>query len=347
MANDLDLESLERGDIDLSGCDFTGADVSHRILRGRNFNGAKFQGANMSNTDFSGSEMVTTQLFSIDANNAIFDGCKIQAAILSADFTNTSCITTAFHNSNIQGTKFHGCNLTGASFVGASIDDATSFDGAIYDESTAFDSATVSRATARGDIFRYYEFSNGRLQRKAGEPPLSEKPVERLVLETSKIQTASIIRSLNDKPTEIAEMAASLASLLKAEIANLEANKPNEPERLTQYDDFLDLLRTLAFELDKLHSAIDAAKTSAAPLPEKYTPASVVVASARGILSTWLNEKGSSIVDSGFRVGLLGASTAFLGLCGAPDAAAFYIASALVGGERVIDVVKAVVSGKG
>ncbi|WP_081851389.1 pentapeptide repeat-containing protein [Bradyrhizobium sp. URHD0069] len=54
MANSDDMNLLETGATDLSGCDFASADLSKRQLAGRDFSGANLSNANAEGADFSG-----------------------------------------------------------------------------------------------------------------------------------------------------------------------------------------------------------------------------------------------------------------------------------------------------
>ncbi len=70
---------------------------------------------------------------------------------------------------------------------------------------------------------------------------------------------AMVERRLGERPTEIREAARKLSKAIADQIAELNASKPNEPDRLAQQNDFIAFLQTIAAGLDALAEAIDSA----------------------------------------------------------------------------------------
>jgi hypothetical protein len=81
---------------------------------------------------------------------------------------------------------------------------------------------------------------------------------------------ATVERRLGERPTEIREAARKLSKAIADQIAELNASKPNEPDRLAQQSDFIAFLETIAAGLDTLAEAVDSA--IAAGSPDKPEP---------------------------------------------------------------------------
>ena len=70
---------------------------------------------------------------------------------------------------------------------------------------------------------------------------------------------ATVERRLSERPEEISEGARALSKAIADQIAELNASKPNEPDRLAQQNDFVVFLQTIAGGLDALAESIDRA----------------------------------------------------------------------------------------
>jgi hypothetical protein len=81
---------------------------------------------------------------------------------------------------------------------------------------------------------------------------------------------ATVQRRLSERPEEIRETARALSKAIADQIAELNASKPNEPDRLAQQNDFVAFLQTIAHGLDALAENID--KAIAAGSAEKPEP---------------------------------------------------------------------------
>lgn len=167
MADDLDLQELERGALDLAATDLEGATLTARNLQGRNFKRAK-----LTATDFSGSKL----------ENTVFEGAQTSgmkaagASFLRADFKNTAVVQINFSGSDLREASFRyspivNCDfsradLRGADFRNCNFVDRSKFDEALIDEKTDFEGAQTSRPMSRDPIFRNFALVGGTLQRK-------------------------------------------------------------------------------------------------------------------------------------------------------------------------------------
>lgn len=167
MADSEDLKLLESGSRDLSRCDFREADLSGLDLKGRNLTHCLLEKAICNNTDFSGSDFTGAQVSFMKAPGAIFDNCKMVGTHFGyVDLSNSSLRNTKATGAQFQNCNLNSANLTGAHFRGGNINQDTTLEAVIADDTTDFEDVTVLRATSRNDLFRAYDFVEGRLKRR-------------------------------------------------------------------------------------------------------------------------------------------------------------------------------------
>lgn len=330
MADKTDLENLQRGEVDLSGCDFSDSDLSYLDLRGRNFHSANFQNADLRGSDLTDCNLTQAKLFSVKAKEAVFDNCRMTAAIISSDFTGASFRKADFQSANLQHTDFTNADFGSANFQHAMIDDHCSFTGALVDQVTTFALVTISRSGARQPIFQGYDYRDGRLVRNTIEILSTSNTIKQTAITASYVVTR-----LNSQPSEIADMALALAKLVEDERIRLDATKPNDPTSLEVWHNQQDFLSKIAYGLERLDASIRHSLEITASPTEKFSEPASIIADLRETFAKWLRENSKELADSASRLALIGVGTGFLGLCGAPVAGAFAISAALLGGPKV------------
>jgi hypothetical protein len=113
-------------------------------------------------------------------------------------------------------------------------------------------------------------------------------------------------------PEATKTMATSLAILVKDEIRRVEADRPNDPDRLDIQQRYINFLQTVAVGLVEIAATIDAAQSESDPSKKalKYERASEVASQLAGTMLAWISNNKETLVHYTANVGLLGAGTA-------------------------------------
>lgn len=156
-----------------------------------------------------------------------------------------------------------------------------------------------------------------------------------------------IVRS----PEATKTMAVSLTVLVSDEIKRLEAERPNDPDRLDLHNRYIDFLQSVALGLAEIAVAINAAQSEpdASKKVARYERASEIASQLGSSMMNWIAQNKDGLVHFSASVGLLGAGTAFLSFCGVPNMASFAASALLLGGSTVKEMVDTILKhfGKG
>jgi hypothetical protein len=153
---------------------------------------------------------------------------------------------------------------------------------------------------------------------------------------------------VKSQPKEIADMALALARTLEHEIERLQPAKPNDAVMLAVWQtnqDFLTVLRSRLLELNEALATL----TETSEVDEEKVQNSVSILKRIGLaVGEWISDHSGELIDSSIRISVIGLHTGFLGMCGAPVAAAFGVSAALIGGPKAKDILVDVIkSAKG
>jgi hypothetical protein len=139
-------------------------------------------------------------------------------------------------------------------------------------------------------------------------------------------------------------MAVFLALLMKDEIQRLEADRPNDPDRLDMQERYIDFLRHVAVGLAEIAATIDAAQSErdVAKKTVQYEKASEVASQLGASMLNWISENKDTLVHFSANVAVLGAGTAFLSWCGVPNMASFAASALLLGRSSVREMIESI-----
>lgn len=237
MADEVDMNRLKSGEMDLSRCDFRGANLSGMDLRGRDFSHSLFEKAICHATDFTGSDFTGAIVSFIDAERAIFDGCILRklhfgfSRIPGCKMRNAMGIGIRFQHAHLNHV-----DMSGADFSNGSIDADTILKDAIANEKTNFEQMSVLRSTARDPLFKDYEFKGGKLYRR---PPnasvaidIASNPIEAIVVADTFSSGSLPMAPASDRRV------------------SFDHNDPQYIEIAKQFDQAIDALRTTNEHID-------------------------------------------------------------------------------------------------
>ncbi|SRR6266702_4641609 len=177
MANENDLERLDAGELDLSGCDFSGADLSNRQLLGRDFSNANLREVKAVRTDFSRCNFQSANLHQLTADEADFSGATLSGILMmNGSFVNAVLQNTILSSSQLQNCNFSGADLTGANFRSCQLVGSTDFENVKFDAATSFEGATGSRSVSKRLVFEGYSYEGGRFRTKDRDASTAEEP---------------------------------------------------------------------------------------------------------------------------------------------------------------------------
>ncbi len=294
-------------------------------LRGRNFNGANLSevianGTNLSQCTFEGG--LCSGLIAKGANcqNAKFVGMVQKSSFVEANLAGASFFGVFFTDVDFSEANLSGVDFRNARFLGG-----TKFQQAVISEETDFEGATASRELSRLDVFRNFEYGNGKFTRRAstsegaiihasaalgastsalvaesvdgadGTVPtgragtfigaqsvwptgaqavgsagqirpsiISQTPFQPVDwtpsfgLGSAETSTA-IYKALEARPLLIRDNARALAAALNTQAIELQYGKPNEPDKLAEYESLVAFTRKTSEDLQVFADAIDAA----------------------------------------------------------------------------------------
>ncbi|MER9124406.1 hypothetical protein NKH81_15140 [Mesorhizobium sp. M0959] len=132
-------------------------------------------------------------------------------------------------------------------------------------------------------------------------------------------------------------MAAMLSAAVREELEEMQSSRPNRPDDLARFEGLTNFLEELAKSLDRLAEAIEQAGKN--PGSGDYSSAREIVTAIRDRIESWASEN-KGMVAGIWRTGIIGVSTSFLTLCGAPATYAALMSMATFGGAKLIEVVK-------
>lgn len=174
MADEIDIEALRSGDVDLVRRDFRGANLVGLELNGRDFTGAHLEKANLSNSKLVGCDFREASLAHLNVSVSNLSDAKFSGSVFGVDFSDTVLYGADFRHCLFTRCNFKNASLEGADFRNALIAEGSTFEGALVDERTLFDGVQILRATSRQEAFRYYEVERGvlrRIENRDATPP--------------------------------------------------------------------------------------------------------------------------------------------------------------------------------
>ncbi|RWE07683.1 MAG: pentapeptide repeat-containing protein [Mesorhizobium sp.] len=356
MADQIDLELVRSGAKDLSRTDLRNADLTGRDLSRADFSGAKLDRIRAKDANLSGANLSSASIIGADFSNA-----NLTAAILPSVM-----VAVKFNNSNLSGAKirfrgqqvdFASADISGADFEGGVFGEDMKFDNVKFDEKTRFDNVEMLRSTSRYTVFGEYRYYGGKLVRKDeaagnaahGEQESSEDKGDDLRSKSPPDANTSnregnsgdlartIEIRLAEAPKGFALMAAMLSAAVREELEEMQSSRPNRPDNLVRFEGLTSFLEELAKSLDRLAEAIEQASKN--PGNGDYSLAREIVTAIRDRIESWASEN-KDMVAGIWRTGVIGVSTSFLTLCGAPATYAALMSMATFGGPKLIEAVK-------
>lgn len=232
-------------------------------------------------------------------------------------------------------------------------DTETEFDPPPNPLGSNFKSAVFIETKVDGAIFEHCDFTGADLRGAMGltETQLSasngsfatQLPVG--ISRPNEWGTAAASRVASEKlkiATSIAEQqkavdlnVAMLQDQVQAEVDYLQANLPNDPVRLADYQRQINFLRHLGTMLGNLASTIQDEDEAAGLMIE-----------IRDEVELWFSQNRAELVDTAIRVPAMAGSIGLLGLAGASMGPATIAAVALIGGPKVVSWYKKMKSEK-
>ncbi len=176
---------------------------------------------------------------------------------------------------------------------------------------------------------------------KADAPLLIEHggPVGPAVPEAPVGQTTVAELRIEQDHEQLLALAKSLAQIAKFEIDRIGRERPNDPETIASIEKQRDLLLLFAVGFDKIAAALEALATGR-PTKPMLNLATRAVKSVGEQINKWWQENGSEAVDWGARLPVFAAGVAALGWAGANMTVATTAVAAIVGGSKVVAVLK-------
>jgi len=138
---------------------------------------------------------------------------------------------------------------------------------------------------------------------------------------------------------ELSVLASTLSKLALDEIKKLEDELPNDPSTIERNRKHRELLQIFADGFARIADALAALGTKQ-PEPGLVSKAIDVVKSVGTEVNDWFAKNGSEAVDWGVRISFLTAGIAALGWAGADMRIATTVISTIVGGKKVIDILR-------
>jgi transcriptional regulator with XRE-family HTH domain len=138
---------------------------------------------------------------------------------------------------------------------------------------------------------------------------------------------------------ELLLLAISLAEIAKREIERRRDARPNDPAAMKRNNSELELLEIFAKGFQKIATAL-ASLSASSYEPLLLAKAQELVTSVGNQLNTWWHRNGEDAIDWGVRVPVFGAGVALLGWAGANMTIATSAIAAIVGGSKVVEVLR-------
>ncbi|WP_143278606.1 hypothetical protein [Bradyrhizobium sp. Y36] len=134
------------------------------------------------------------------------------------------------------------------------------------------------------------------------------------------------------------QLARSLAQVALDEIEKLDAERPNDPERISAHERQRELFHIFADGFTRIARALAVLEIDRAE-PAKLRKATKIVEAVGEKFNKWWKKNGDEAIDWSVRIPVITAGVAALGWAGAPMALGTSIVAALVGGEKVMNVI--------
>lgn len=306
MADEEDLKLLHSGEKDLTKCDFRNATLSDMNLQGRNFTGVLLNQADVTNTDFSDSIFHEAEVTNLKANKARFNRVSFGRVFVYVDFSEANLQNTNFERAHFSGVNFNGADISGADFRRAKINEGTTFENVIFDENTLFDEVTILRSQSRSECFKYYYFDKGKLHRKSID-------VASISMEKPNLPKPSpIILAVNKK--SILVQLLNLQLLIDKELSLL-GNKPNEPERLKDWEKKVEFLSDFKDGLSEVSKLLDEAQSEVNQ--EIFEQSSSLLQKVGIKVEDWFSSNSDKLVDWTAKLGVVAFFVGLMNLMGA------------------------------
>lgn len=151
--------------------------------------------------------------------------------------------------------------------------------------------------------------------------------------------SAKIIQRITQDRPELLILAQSLSKMALDEIEKLDAERPNDPDRIASYEKQRDVLQLFANGFARIAKALSALDIDPAE-PTKLSKASKVIESVGNGLNRWWQENNDEAIDWAVRIPVMTVGIAALGWAGASMPVATTIIAALVGGKKVMNVIR-------
>ena len=246
MADDIDLQALLNGDLDLVNRDLREANLAGLDLSNKDFSGAHLQGANVAGANFEFSKFNQTQTERMNAEGAKFINSTSRSSIWSgvnlkgADMRGSDFASSYFG----AGTNLTGADLRGADFRKAHFVESIILDGCIVDEQTKFDGANVFRPLARLEAFRFYRVERGVLVRRTDHEVLDS---------SSDMELLSLKAQITNSVDALINKISNLTPKIEENYASMGHNNPPEefPLELEKFNETLATLKDVRAEVQK------------------------------------------------------------------------------------------------
>jgi hypothetical protein len=145
---------------------------------------------------------------------------------------------------------------------------------------------------------------------------------------TSSIVAGRLIANrLAERPAEIGAMARNLSEAIADQIAQLNASKPNDAERLAQQNEFVAFLESLASGLDDLGSTLEKAANPQSPQPVLRGRAAEIASQLGAVAKEGLERNRDFIADCAIKFTVFAAGFLFLNAIGVDGRIAGFVAA--------------------
>ncbi len=162
---------------------------------------------------------------------------------------------------------------------------------------------------------------------------------DELLYDIDRAQTPFVAERFNRDGAALKDLSATLAKLARNEIAALDAERPNDPDAAARNRRFRDLIVMFAEGFERIALAITAAM-EAPHEPVLLGRVKVIVDEVGQQISQWFRDNAADVADFGIRLPTMVAGVAALGWAGANMTVATTAVAALVGGPKVVQMLK-------
>ncbi|KJC43945.1 hypothetical protein UP09_16490 [Bradyrhizobium sp. LTSP885] len=150
--------------------------------------------------------------------------------------------------------------------------------------------------------------------------------------------SAKITQRIQQDRQDLLVLSKSLAQMALNEIDRLDAERPNDPDRVKDYEKQRELLKIFADGFARIADAL-AALEADRNHPVRLSKAVKAIESVGDGISRWWKANEDEAIDWAFRIPVLTAGVAALGWAGANMTVGTTVVAALVGGTRVLKAI--------